>query len=284
MNSGIIPINKPEGWTSFDIVNKLKHMVKPLRVGHLGTLDPMATGVLLVTVGRATKLFDIMQEKLKVYVAEFELGKLTDTLDATGETLEEISNFIVSEEQLQVAISKQIGEILQVPPKFSAKSINGKRAYELARNNVEFEIPAKRVKIFDIKLIQFDGIKFKLEINCGSGTYIRSIGRDIGEIIGVPATMTALERINVGIYSINNCYEIQSINKENVFDKIVSVNEILDYKNINLTEEQIFKVLNGQKLNVDVDDGIYKLNKENNTIALIKVVNNIAKMSLFLGE
>ena len=201
-NKGVIAINKPSGWTSFDVVNKIKHMVKPLKVGHLGTLDPMATGVLLVTVGKATKLFDIMQQKLKTYVAEFEFGKLTDTLDATGEVVrsEDVKTFSI--DVLEKTISKFIGEIQQVPPKYSAKSINGTRAYVMARNNVDFEIPAKTVLIENIEILSYKNNILKLQITCGSGTYIRSIGRDIAESLGTIATMTSLVRIKIDNFKV----------------------------------------------------------------------------------
>ena len=282
-NNGIIPINKPSGWTSFDVVNKIKHMVKPLKVGHLGTLDPMATGILLVTVGKATKLFDLMQEKQKTYIAEFEFGKLTDTLDITGEVIEnrEVTN--ISLEMLESSTKNFIGEIDQIPPKYSAKSINGKRAYELARNNVEFEIPAKKVKVFGIKVLDFNGKTFKLEIECGSGTYIRSIGRDIAQELGTIATMTSLIRTKVGSIDIENAHDISNIGKDNVANFIIKLDEILNYPIFECDDKQSFRLLNGQILETSLGDGIYKLNNQEDTIALIKITNNKAKMWLFLG-
>ncbi len=283
-NKGIIPINKPAGWTSFDVVNKIKHMVKPLKVGHLGTLDPMATGVLLVTVGKATKLFDIAQVKRKTYIAEFEFGKLTDTLDSTGELIEEKVVKEISETELKNAISNFIGEIMQVPPKYSAKSINGVRAYDLARNNIEFEIPAKKVKVFDIKLLEFNGTKFKVEITCGSGTYIRSLGRDIAQSLGTITTMTSLIRTDVGKINVENCIFIEDLNKDNYLNKLISVNKFLDLEELVLNENQKFKLLNGQIIDIDYLDGIYILNNENDAVALIEIKNLKAKMLLFLGE
>jgi len=282
-NNGIIPINKPNGWTSFDVVNKIKHMVKPLKVGHLGTLDPMATGVLLVTVGKATKLFDLMQEKEKTYIAEFKFGVLTDTLDSTGEVLETRETEKISLEMLEVATKKFVGEIDQIPPKYSAKSINGKRAYELARNNIDFEIPAKRVKILSIDILEFNGEIFKLKIVCGSGTYIRSIGRDIAESLGTIATMTSLVRTQVGAISIENTHDINKIDKSEIFDYMLNLDTILTYPKLNFNETETFKILNGQTLETSLNDGIYKLNGEHDTIALVKINNNKAKMLLFLG-
>jgi len=283
MNKGIIAINKPKGWTSFDVVNKLKHMVKPLKVGHLGTLDPMATGVLLVTVGKATKLFDIMQEKTKTYVAEFEFGKLTDTLDDTGKIIktEPVESF--SDKQIVTVLNKFVGEINQIPPKYSAKSINGVRAYTLARNNQEFDLPAKKVTIHNINFINYNNGILKLEICCGSGTYIRALGRDIATELNTIATMTSLVRTKVGNVKIENCLEISKLDKENVYDFIMPINKILDMSNINLTDNFKFKVLNGQIIDVDLPDGVYVLNDENDVVALIKISKFKAKMSLFLG-
>ena len=282
-NNGIIPINKPSGWTSFDVVNKIKHMVKPLKVGHLGTLDPMATGVLLVTVGKATKLFDLMQEKQKTYIAEFEFGKLTDTLDITGEVIDTKPVENISLDELSSVCSNFVGEINQIPPKYSAKSINGKRAYELARNNVDFEIPAKKVKVFGIKVLDFNGKTFKLEIECGSGTYIRSIGRDIAQKLGTVATMTSLIRTKVGLIDIENAHDISKIDKDNIANFLIKLDEILNYPIFECDDKQSFRLLNGQILETSLGDGIYKLNNQEDTIALIKITNNKAKMWLFLG-
>lgn len=279
-NKGIIPINKPKDWTSFDVVNKLKYRLKPLKVGHLGTLDPMATGVLLVTVGKATRLFDLMQEKSKTYIAEFEFGYATDTLDITGATIEQSENFPTEEEILNV-LPKFIGKISQIPPKYSAKSVNGKRAYDLARNNIEFELIPKIVAVHNIKLISYKNKVLKLEITCGSGTYIRSIGRDIATELNSFATMTSLVRTKIDQFEINQCYDI--INIDNIEEKIVPIKEILSYPTLVLDKSNIAKILNGQKLYMEQKDGIYLLEDETDVVALIQIKENIAKMSLFLG-
>lgn len=282
-NKGIIPINKPSGWTSFDVVNKIKHLVRPLKVGHLGTLDPMATGVLLVTVGKATKLFDIMQEKRKTYIAKFKLGVLTDTLDSTGEILEEQEVRGISKSMVVDAMQKFVGNIEQVPPKYSAKSVNGTRAYTLARNNVDFVLPAKKVTVYNIELIDFAENVIELKIECGSGTYIRSLGRDIAKELNTVATMTELQRIQVGNVSVDKCFEVKEIQKEQVFEYVMEINNFLSFEEIKLTEQESKKLLNGLILDVNVNDGIYKLNDVDDTIALVKIDNFKAKMWLFLG-
>lgn len=280
-NKGIVAINKPLNWTSFDVVNKIKHMVYPQKVGHLGTLDPMATGVLLVTIGKATKLFDLMQEKTKTYVAEFEFGYETDTLDSTGKVInqKEIKN--IDKSNLVKAIQTQIGEIEQIPPKYSAKSINGKRAYDLARKDVEFELKPKKVRVYQIDLISFDGTKCKLKIQCGSGTYIRAIGRDIAKELNTFATMTSLVRTNVDKFSLESCQNIQDLTVESI--KIYDINEVLNYPIMHLEKLELTKILNGQVIKTEKNDGNYVLNDGDNTLAIVKVDKNFAKMSIFLG-
>ena len=280
-NKGIIPINKPSGWTSFDVVNKIKHMVYPNKVGHLGTLDPMATGVLLVVVGKATRLFDIMQEKTKTYVATFEFGYETDTLDSTGKITEN-NEYIPTMEEIEKVLPEFIGKINQIPPKYSAKSINGVRAYDLARKGIEFDIPAKMVEIQSIEILDYKDKKLILEIKCGSGTYIRSIGRDIAYKLNTLATMTELVRTKVGSFDILDCYEIEQINKDNIENQLIKIDKILDYPIIELSEIERKKLLNGLILDLELADGIYKLNNEFDTQALVKIKDFKAKMFLFI--
>jgi len=282
MNKGIIAINKPKDWTSFDVVNKIKHMVKPNKVGHLGTLDPMATGILLVTVGKATKLFDIMQEKQKTYLATFEFGYETDSLDATGIT-QKTSNVIPTREQIEAVLPKFMGKISQIPPLFSAKSVNGVRAYDLARRGETFELKPKQVEVFDIKIIEYKDKILKLEIVCGSGTYIRSIGRDVAYELNSCATMTELVRTKVGKFELKDCKEINDINNENVYENMSKLDEVLDYEVLDLEKELTNKLLNGMTIKVDVKDGNYFLNYEETIVAIVKVENFRAKMSIFLA-
>lgn len=282
MNKGIIAINKPQNWTSFDVVNKIKHMVKPLKVGHLGTLDPMATGVLLVTVGKATKLFDIMQAKQKTYVATFKFGEETDTLDATGKVIN-TTTYIPTLREIESVLPKFIGKISQIPPKYSAKSVNGVRAYDLARTGVEFELKPKEVNVSSIKIVEYNKATLKLEIVCGSGTYIRSIGRDIAYCVNSLATMTYLVRTQVGKFSLEKCQDINNLDKENVLNSILPISSVLDYSSLNLNKEETFKLLNGQTLIVNFNDGNYLLTNDGEELAIVKISNNKAKMSIFLG-
>ena len=288
INKGIIPINKPSGWTSFDVVNKIKHLLRQVygknmpKVGHLGTLDPMATGVLLVTIGSATKLFDLLQQKHKTYIAEFKFGEETDTLDSTGNILNQTIN-IPTLGDIESALPYFIGKISQLPPKYSAKSVNGKRAYELARNNIDFELKPKDVEVYSIDLISYEDGKLKLEIECGSGTYIRSLGRDIAYKTNSLANMTSLIRTEIDKFSVEDCIDIENLNTENLENFIIKVNNVLANDEIKLNETETKKLLNGQTLSCDYKDGIYKLNNEVDTIAIVKIKDFKAKMLVFLG-
>lgn len=281
-NKGVIVINKPTDWTSFDVVNKIKRLIGLSRVGHLGTLDPMATGVLLVTIGKATKLFDIMQEKKKTYVATFHFGEETDTLDSTGK-ITNSNNKIVTRKEIEAILNTFVGEISQIPPKYSAKSVNGVRAYTLARKNEDFVLPAKVVKIYELKIIDFNDNILTLEITCGSGTYIRALGRDIAYKLNTYATMISLVRTKVGKFDLNQSIDIKSLTKDNIENYILPIDSVLDYNKIELSDINTKKILNGQTIKTDLQDGTYKLNNELDTIALIQVHNSNAKMSLFLG-
>lgn len=281
-NKGVIVINKPTDWTSFDVVNKIKRLIGLSRVGHLGTLDPMATGVLLVTIGKATKLFDIMQEKKKTYVATFHFGEETDTLDSTGK-ITNSNKKIVTRKEIEAILNTFVGEISQIPPKYSAKSINGVRAYTLARKNEDFVLPAKVVKIYELKIIDFNDNILTLEITCGSGTYIRALGRDIAYKLNTYATMISLVRTKVGKFDLNQLIDIKSLTKDNIENYILPIDSVLDYNKIELSDINTKKILNGQTIKTDLQDGTYKLNNELDTIALIQVHNSNAKMSLFLG-
>ena len=280
---GILPINKPQGWTSFDVVNKIKHMLpKKTKVGHLGTLDPMATGVLLVTIGKATKLFDIMQQKTKRYVATFKFGVETDSLDATGKIMKTNSK-IVTLEQINAVLPKFVGKIEQIPPKFSAKSIGGKRAYDLARENVDFELKPNKITVVSYRTISLDNNIWEVEILCGSGTYIRALGRDIANDIGTLATMTSLVRTEIDNFNLNQCVEISTLNAENLAENTIKIKDVLNLPTLKLSDEECFKILNGQSLNLPNKDGIYQITDENDTIALIDICNFNAKMSIYLA-
>lgn len=251
---GIVIVNKESGWTSFDVVNKLKHIYNTKKVGHLGTLDPMAEGVLPVAIGRATKLFDYYLNKTKTYIANIKFGVLTDSLDATGAVIKtEETN--VTEAEFKKALNSFVGKISQVPPKVSAKKINGRRAYDLARNNIEFEIKPKDVTIYEIEYIsKVADNEYQFKVVCEAGTYIRSLCRDIGEKLITIATMTKLVRTKAGKFSIENAHTISEIegNKEAFLLPLEKV--LNNEQKLVLSVDNLPALINGRKLVVNEPD------------------------------
>jgi tRNA pseudouridine55 synthase len=225
---GVLNLLKPEGITSRDLVNRVQRLVKPAKVGHAGTLDPMATGVLLVCVGPATKLISLLQEGSKTYQTEFTLGMSSDTDDATGQ----ISLPDTRAEPRQLAevlqhLEAMTGNISQVPPDFSAVHVNGQRAYALARRGESVELNAKTVRIDEIKVLAYAWPRLELEITCGSGTYIRSIARDLGLQLGCGALMSRLVRTRVGSFSINESLSDDQITLATLQERIRPAVEIV---------------------------------------------------------
>ena len=225
---GVLNLLKPEGITSRDLVNRVQRLVKPAKVGHAGTLDPMATGVLLVCVGPATKLISLLQEGSKTYRTEFTLGMSSDTDDATGK----ISVPETPIEPCQLAeivqhLEAMTGNILQVPPDFSAVHVNGQRAYALARRGESVELNAKAVRIDEIKVLDYSWPRLELEITCGSGTYIRSIARDLGLQLGCGALMSRLERTRVGNFSVTESLPDDQITVATIQERIRPAVEIV---------------------------------------------------------
>ena len=212
--NGIICIDKPQGFTSFDVVAKLRSITKIRRIGHAGTLDPMATGVLPVFIGRATKACDMLPDSDKEYEADFKLGIVTDTQDSTGEILSQCEASI-TETALKTALCGFMGRQLQVPPMYSAVKVDGKRLYDLARQGIEVERKPREIEIYKIELLSFDeqSQSGKLVISCSKGTYIRTICHDLGQKLGVGAVMTALRRTRAAGFSLSDCITIQEAQK-----------------------------------------------------------------------
>ncbi|MCL2562777.1 MAG: tRNA pseudouridine(55) synthase TruB [Oscillospiraceae bacterium] len=198
--NGILLIDKPQEWTSHDVVAKLRGLLKERRIGHAGTLDPMATGLLTIFVGRATRAAEFAEAEEKTYIARLRLGVVTDTQDITGRVLRECEAE-VSQAMLEAVLPRFLGEILQVPPMYSAIKVDGQRLYKLARQGVEVERRARPVTIHRLAVLgRVDG-DFELEITCSKGTYIRTLCHDIGEVLGCGGTMSALRRTAVGAFS-----------------------------------------------------------------------------------
>ena len=277
---GILLVNKRQGWTSFDAVNFCKRVFGTREVGHLGTLDPMATGVLAVTIGSATKLFDMFLNKSKTYVAEFTFGYSTDTLDAEG--VEEFRcDIIPTIEQIESILPKFLGQIEQMPPKYSAKKIGGKKAYDLAREGKEFELKPSKVTIHNLKILDYNNAVLKLEIECGAGTYIRSLGRDIAISLNTLATMTSLVRTKLGNWNIDDCIDIKDNTNEFIQSRLLSIDSV--FNNFSTLDDEVIvnRLLNGQTVITDIKDGDYKLYKDNEFVAIATSKDKHIKMNKY---
>ena len=276
---GIIVVNKPKGITSFDVIRKLKKILKTKKIGHTGTLDPLATGVMLVCVGRATKLASDLEAKDKIYIADFDIGYATDTYDIEGKKIAE--NIIeVSKENLEQSIKKFIGNIKQVPPMYSAIKIDGNKLYHLARKGIEVERPERNVTIEYINLLDFKDNKAKIETKVSKGCYIRSLIYDIGQDLGTYATMTALQRKQVGDYSLENSYSLEQIEKmlfNNDFNFLKTIEEIFSYDKYNLqTEKEFILYKNGNtvKIKENLENKKYRIYFQGEFIGLANIENN----------
>lgn len=256
MMNGILCVNKPQDFTSFDVVAKLRGILGMKRLGHAGTLDPMATGVLPVFVGTATKACDIMPDSSKSYVAGFRLGQTSDTQDVTGKILTS-SDKSVCYDDICAVLPDFMGKIMQIPPMYSAVQVNGKRLYDLARQGIEVERKARETEIKNICILKYDGKTREgtLEIDCGKGTYIRTIIHDIGEKLGCGGIMTSLVRTSAGGFTLENCYtfeQIQQARDENRLESLIlPVDRIFSsLPSLRLGEAQTRMYRNGVKLDL----------------------------------
>lgn len=207
---GVLCVNKPEGFTSFDVIAKLRGILKMKRLGHTGTLDPMATGVLPVLCGRAAKAADILPDHDKTYEAGFRLGITTDTQDCTGKILSERDASGTAYETLSEAVKKFRGEIMQIPPMYSAVSVGGKRLYELARQGKEIEREPRKIAVYRLEIKEYDesGCCGVFEVSCSKGTYIRTLINDIGEALGCGGMMTSLVRTKACGFTLSDCFTL----------------------------------------------------------------------------
>lgn len=254
--NGILCVNKPAGFTSFDVVAKLRGILQTRKLGHGGTLDPMATGVLPVFVGNSTKACDIMPDNTKSYRAGFRLGEVTDTQDVTGEVLSR-SDMAVSEDMLRETVPHFVGNIMQLPPMYSAVQVNGQRLYDLARKGVEVEREAREIQVSSIDIISYDAEKREgvLDISCGKGTYIRTIINDIGEKLGCGGIMTSLVRTSSGGFTLADCFtfeQIQQAKDEDRLEELILPIERVFAKlpKLRLNEAQTRMYRNGVKLDL----------------------------------
>ncbi|MBR3864832.1 MAG: tRNA pseudouridine(55) synthase TruB [Clostridia bacterium] len=260
--NGFLNIYKPKGMSSAHCLNKIKKKLD-YKCGHMGTLDPLASGILPIGVGQASRLFDHLLDKKKVYIAEFTFGYETTTLDREGEIIKSDGKIPTKDEIINV-LPNLCGKVMQIPPIFSAKCVDGKKSYELARKGISVELKPKEIEIFHIKLIEDCSPKFKLEICCGGGTYIRAIARDLAYALGTFATMTELERIQSGYFTMQNCTHLDDFLKAlDPCSFLIKSDEPLTYEKLVLNAEQSTRLINGLKDDYDIPNGKYRVYAEN---------------------
>lgn len=266
-------INKPKGMTSFDVIRKLRKHLNVKQIGHSGTLDPLAYGVMQVGVGNATKLLDYLNSN-KEYIATMEFGYITDTYDLEGEK-QYISKPNFSFDDLNNVLKTFIGKTRQIPPKYSAIKKNGKKLCDLARKNKDINISdfEREIEIYSIELIDFKNYQAIIKINCKKGTYIRSLVNDIGEKLGCGACLIELKRTKAGDFLIQN--------SNNLDDEYIKINplEVLNYPKIELNDNQLMRVLNGNAIQNEtkITSDIILLTKDNKLVSIANLSDNLIK-------
>lgn len=255
---GLLLINKPKDITSFGAVAKVKWLCGTKRVGHTGTLDPMATGVLPILVGRATLLSKYLLEADKEYIAGVRLGVTTDTLDITGNVL--YTNPVnINLSQLEKAAASFVGRISQTPPMYSAIKKDGTPLYKLARQGVEVERPSREVTINSLEISNFDGCEFSMRVNCSKGTYIRSLAHDLGKALGTGAVLISLERVSTAGYKLEQCASLEELTKENVEKFLISEERVVEhYPVVFVSQKQAIRFCNGGALALERLPGLTK--------------------------
>ena len=279
--NGIIIIDKPADWTSHDVVAKLRGALKEKRIGHGGTLDPMATGVLPIFIGRATRAAEFCENTKKEYIAGLKLGITTDTQDITGKTLH-TSDASISPETLISIIPQYLGAIQQIPPMYSAIKQGGKKLYELARKGIEIPRPPRDVCIYDIELLDSEKSEHKLRIVCSKGTYIRTLCHDIGATLGCGGTMSSLRRTKVGTYHVAEAHTLEKVldtlSTGDITTLIKPIDTIFsEYPAATLDESETRKCKNGAQTHCNVphlSDGKYRFYCPDNEFILFGEVTD----------
>ncbi len=278
---GFFNVDKPSGIVSSTVVNKLKWLTG-VPCGHMGTLDPLASGVLPVGVGNATRLFDYFLDKEKEYIAEFTFGVDSDTLDSTGNLIQ--GGYVPNEGEIIDVLPTFFGEIMQVPPKYSAKNVNGRRGYDLARAGVEFELPPKKVRIDGMEFLGKSENKenaYRIKIRCGGGTYIRSLARDIAAALGTKAVMSSLLRTQSGCFLLPESIPFSTFEEEpsieTLEELLIPTECVLPFEDLLLTEKQSEKLYHGMRVPVEQEDGLYKIYRDGGFYGVAEVQEGLAK-------
>ena len=272
---GIVIVDKPAGWTSQDVTAKLRGVFATRRIGHGGTLDPMATGVLPVFVGRATRGVEFFEHAEKTYEATLRLGLITDTEDITGTVLEE-KPVRVSEEQVLAVLEQFQGEIQQVPPMYSAIKINGQKLVDLARKGKEVERKSRTITIFALDFLGMTGTDVRLRVHCSKGTYIRTLCKDIGEKLGCGGCMAALRRVTAGNYTEKEAIPLTAlVESENPQQYLRKVDTLfMEHPAVTLTEKQALRTRNGNSFSIGLPDGTYRAYDQNGEFLMLAKVDD----------
>lgn len=287
--NGIVLINKARGVSSNSVVGKVKRITGADKAGHFGTLDVLGEGLLPIALGKGTKLFDFFLNKDKVYETVYKFGETTATLDLEGEITQR-NDVVVTLEDLESVCKSFVGKMAQMPPQYSAKKVNGKRAYELAREGKTVELKPKEIEIYSIKVLkEISQNTFQLEIWCSSGTFIRSICRDIAAKLNTYGVMQSILRTKCGIFELKNAKTIEELEKGNI--DIISLDKIFDYPKFKYNEEDTKKLLNGMTINHKTQNKYVELNCEETILCygnddlflgLGKIVDNKLKLDIRL--
>ena len=275
----IILVNKPKGITSRDVVNKISKILNTKKVGHNGTLDPLATGVLVITTNKYTKLNNLLSSREKEYIAEVKIGIETDTLDITGNIIEKKEEHL-DINKLKTTLKKYKKTYMQEVPKYSAVKVNGKKLYEYAREGIEVTLPKKEVTIKEIELISYKEDSFIFKTTVSKGTYLRSLIRDILKDMNVIGTMNNLTRTKQGIFNIENSNTLEDIEKGNY--KSLKIKDMLNITVITADDNLKFKIKNGVKLKGKYPDEVLFIDKEGNELAIYKKEKDELKIEIML--
>ncbi|MBQ4584372.1 MAG: tRNA pseudouridine(55) synthase TruB [Bacilli bacterium] len=280
-NNGILIINKPAGPTSRDIVNKLNKIFNTKKIGHTGTLDPIATGVLVICIGKYTKLVNELTALDKEYVATIKFGVSTDTLDITGNILKEEPVKEYSLEKIKEVLDSFLGDSIQETPIYSAVKINGKKLYEYARNNEKVELPKRKITISEIEILNYNVNTLIFRVKVSKGTYIRSLINDICLKLDTIGTMQALSRTKQGNFKIEDSYTLEEVSNNNY--ELLQAKDIFAFETYELNDEEYFKVKNGNSLDILVQGKLVMIYK-GEEIAVYEGKDGICKCYIMLNN
>lgn len=273
--NGIVIVDKPQGWTSQDVTARLRRVFGTRRIGHGGTLDPMATGVLPVFVGRATRAVEFFEHAEKTYETVLLLGKKTDTQDVTGTVLEERA-VDVTKSQVEEVLTRFRGEIMQVPPMYSALKVNGQKLYELARKGKQVERQPRPVTVYELTVLSFENNRLSLRVRCSKGTYIRTLCEDIGETLGCLGCMEALRRTQAGEYRLEDAVALEDLLESSTPESCLRGMDTMfaRYPAVKLTANQEKRCRNGNSFTRPMPDGIYRAYGENGEFLMLAKVED----------